>query len=140
MVCRGWVYICIFVFFGYFLRATDQQEHGTDICPADPPKEAGLGAQHLLYIGAEAVYSIEPKDTGGLDEDHKKNGQTGSIDIQEVDQHHAALKGKEYIFYLTYIFYFTNFLARKPNKNAASLNYLFVFLNIFHKKTFLRVL
>jgi len=69
-----------------------QQEYGTNVGPADPPEQTRLAAQHLFHIRAEAIYSVEPKHSGCLYEDHKKNGQSGSVDIQEIDQHHSTLK------------------------------------------------
>lgn len=68
-----------------------QQKYRTYVGPADAPEDTRLGAQHLLHICAEPINAIEPKHPGRLNKHHEENGQSGSIDIQEVDQDDATL-------------------------------------------------
>lgn len=69
-----------------------QQKYRTYVGPADAPEYTRLGAQHLLHICTETIDAIEPEDAGSLNKHHKEYGQSGSIDIQEVNQDDAALK------------------------------------------------
>lgn len=70
---------------------TYQQKHRTNVPPADAPENAWPLAQHLFDVGRKSIDAIEPKYSGGLNEHHKQDCQTGTVNVQEVDEIDTAL-------------------------------------------------
>lgn len=65
--------------------ADDEQEHGTNVLPTEPPENTGTMAKHLFDVVGEVVDAVEPEDTCRFDKDHKQDGQSRPVNVQELD-------------------------------------------------------
>lgn len=71
---------------------THQEEDWADVGPADAPEDPWRVTDHLLDVMRETIHSIEPAHPCRFHKHHEEDGDSRTVDVEQVHQVHPALE------------------------------------------------